>query len=349
MGQKAEISDRYTLPGGFALAVDRMLKSYGCDSASIFSDAGIELSEAVGPLSRIPVRNMAKLWQLAEKATADPCIGLAVHRFVKPTTFSALGTALWTSSTVGDALDRLVRHWQLLNTASHKSFEETVDGYCFAISARPDCSDTSWFESHGIDAFLSSVVAICRSIDSDDFNPISAHLTRSHPPGTKKHQEFFKAPIHFSANQNKLIFDKASIEATLPTGDPEMAQQTDLLIANRIALMAKEDIINRVYGTIVKLLPSGTPKEDVVAQSLNINVRTLQRKLHGAGTNYRQLLDDTRRELAYSFIQQPNLTLGEISCSLGFTEKTNFVRAFKRWEGLSPGSYRQQKLNLQII
>ena len=342
MKQAASIEDRYTIPGGFVLAICEMLKSSGCDSNALASEAGIELSDTIGPLSRVPVRAVAKLWRLAESDTADSCIGLAIHPFIKPTTFPALGSALWTSSTIREALVRLVRHWKMLNTASDKTFEKTDEGYCFTISARTECNDISWFSDHAIDSFLASIIAICRSIDNNNFSPLCVHLTRSRPPGIDKHQTFFNAPVKFSSPQNKLIFDKESIETPLATGDPEMAQQIDLLIANRIALMEKKDILNRVYAAVVKLLPSGTPKEEVVAQSLNLHVRTLQRKLHDADTNYRRLLDGTRRELACSYILQPHLTLDEISYLLGFSEKTNFIRAFKRWEGLSPGNYREE-------
>jgi AraC-like DNA-binding protein len=52
------------------------------------------------------------------------------------------------------------------------------------------------------------------------------------------------------------------------------------------------------------------------------------------------LLDDTRRELAGQYLGQANLTLLEISYLLGFSDPSNFFRAFRRWFDSTPGEYR---------
>jgi AraC-like DNA-binding protein len=67
---------------------------------------------------------------------------------------------------------------------------------------------------------------------------------------------------------------------------------------------------------------------------------TMQRKLTQRDTKFQQLLDDTRKELACSYVQQPSRSMTEITFLLGFTDSSNFTRAFKRWTGTSPTSYK---------
>jgi AraC-like DNA-binding protein len=69
---------------------------------------------------------------------------------------------------------------------------------------------------------------------------------------------------------------------------------------------------------------------------------TLKIKLSQCDTNFHELLDTTRKELASSYIQQSALSITEITFLLGFSDTSNFTRAFKRWEGVSPSDYRKE-------
>ena len=67
---------------------------------------------------------------------------------------------------------------------------------------------------------------------------------------------------------------------------------------------------------------------------------TLQQRLAERGTSFQELLDDTRCELAIGYLHQPALTVTEIAFLLGFTDASNFTRAFKRWKGVPPSNFR---------
>jgi AraC-like DNA-binding protein len=71
-----------------------------------------------------------------------------------------------------------------------------------------------------------------------------------------------------------------------------------------------------------------------------MSARTLQRKLAEANTTYLQLVDDTRKDLALRYIEDPRRSLTDITFSLGFSQPSAFTRAFRRWTGLSPSEYR---------
>ena len=77
--------------------------------------------------------------------------------------------------------------------------------------------------------------------------------------------------------------------------------------------------------------------------NLGMSPSTLQLKLSQHGTNFQQLLDDTRKELGCSYVQQPTRSVTEITFLLGFNDTSNFTRAFKRWTGMSPTEYRHKR------
>ncbi len=80
-----------------------------------------------------------------------------------------------------------------------------------------------------------------------------------------------------------------------------------------------------------------------VAKHLGLSERTLRRKLDSAGRSYRELLDEHRRKRALNMLMTEDLPISQIAEALGYAESASFVRAFKRWTGLSPKHYAKLK------
>jgi AraC-like DNA-binding protein len=91
---------------------------------------------------------------------------------------------------------------------------------------------------------------------------------------------------------------------------------------------------------VLEHLASGEGTAEETAKQLHMSPRTLQRKLAEAHTTYLQLIDDTRKDLALRYIEDPRRSVTDITFSLGFSQPSAFTRAFKRWTGRSPSDYR---------
>ena len=87
------------------------------------------------------------------------------------------------------------------------------------------------------------------------------------------------------------------------------------------------------------------PSIEALAHNLAISIRHLQRELQAKGTSYQQLLDATRKELALRYLKKPNVTVHDVAFLLGFSEPSAFHRAFKRWTGQTPRTYRSLQDN----
>ncbi|VFT30574.1 AraC family transcriptional regulator [Pseudomonas aeruginosa] len=80
------------------------------------------------------------------------------------------------------------------------------------------------------------------------------------------------------------------------------------------------------------MLNGREPDLEEVAARLKLPTWTLRRKLAEEGTQFRSILNDTRRDLAMVYIRETDLAFGEIAYLLGFASAEAFQRAFKRWE-----------------
>src|SRR3546814_15678017 len=79
---------------------------------------------------------------------------------------------------------------------------------------------------------------------------------------------------------------------------------------------------------------------DVCSSDLHLSVRSLQRRLAEEATGFDALLNETRHELAVSYLRNPRYSIGEITFLLGFSDASAFARAFKRWSGTTPTQFR---------
>jgi AraC-like DNA-binding protein len=84
---------------------------------------------------------------------------------------------------------------------------------------------------------------------------------------------------------------------------------------------------------------------DQAAGLAEMSVRSLQRRLATHGSTFARVSEQTRAELALQMLDRTDLTPGEIASELGYSERTNFVRAFKRWTGVTPEQFRTQSAN----
>lgn len=76
-----------------------------------------------------------------------------------------------------------------------------------------------------------------------------------------------------------------------------------------------------------------------------MSTRTLRRRLEDGGASYRQLLDEARYRDARQWLAASDLDLKTIAERLQFTDPANFTRAFRRWAGQTPSTFRAAASN----
>jgi AraC-like DNA-binding protein len=101
----------------------------------------------------------------------------------------------------------------------------------------------------------------------------------------------------------------------------------------------------RVHEAMRRRMAAGLPDMEVVARELGLSVRSLRRHLDEEGTSFRELTQEALYETACTMLRNPNITLQNISHTLGFSDASAFHRAFRRWSELTPAEYRSEFLN----
>lgn len=81
-----------------------------------------------------------------------------------------------------------------------------------------------------------------------------------------------------------------------------------------------------------------------VAAEVHLSVRQLERIFYaGEGISIAEMIDRARLNRARELLSDPALTVLEVSERLSFSNEYNFIRFFKRLEGVTPGKYRTSR------
>jgi AraC-like DNA-binding protein len=225
----------------------------------------------------------------------------------------------------------------VVNTGFKARLEAFDESYRFTLLA-PEAKDVLLHEP--IDCAFGTLVAMCGLSAGPGFAPLQIQMRRPAPTCPEKFAEFFACPVTFEAEINAVDFRKDDLDAALPTANSELARASDKIIQDYLARLESGDISRQIRSRLLNTLSAGELGEETVAHAMHMSVRTLQRKLREEGLTFKGLVDDMRRELAIEYVRDSRLTLGEITYLLGFSDPSNLTRAFRRWTGTTPNSFR---------
>ena len=155
------------------------------------------------------------------------------------------------------------------------------------------------------------------------------------------HRFFGTREIDFGCDDNGFAFDAALLALVTPEGDARLLATVEPLA--EAALRAQppaRDFADEVATRIRACLPESVGV-DAVAATLHMSARTLQRRLGETGAQFSEVLDAVRADEAKRALVAGELPLAEIAWRLGFADLATFSRAFKRWTGKPPGTFRR--------
>ena len=318
----------------------RVVEMHGIDANALLREAGVDPALLRDPAARIP----STIWDaVGAKAAAlipDPAFGLRAARSWHPSNLGALGHAWLASSTLRTGLERLQRYSRILGEKAQLKITDTRDGLRLTYDHR---RRDPILRAIGTDFALSLVLDMCRMNYGASLRPVEVRLARARPGDTEPYRHFYGCPIHFEANEDSFLLAARVAAEPLPTANRQLAGTLDSILTSQLAALDRDNIPARCKSSLLEEITSGEVSEEDMARRLHMSRRTLQRKLSETNTTYQKLVDDTRRDLALRYMEDPRNSITDVTFLLGFSGQSAFTRAFNRWTGMSPTAYREQK------
>lgn len=315
----------------------RALAERDVDVPELLATVGLDDDLLADPDRRIPLAVSTRLWRAAVEVTGDDAVGIDVSRHVRPATFHALGSAFLSSRSLRAALERTARYTRVTADVAVGSTRLVGSDVELVIGWRTGAERPA---VESVDAALAAIVRSARFLLGRDTSPTHVDVERPEPANLARFERFFRCPVRFSAPENVLAFDRSDAERPVPGGNEALASVSEQALTQYLDALEPDTIVDQVRAVLVDALDAGAPDIAVVADELAMSRRTLQRRLDAAGTSYRDVLADTRRQLAETLLAAGDATVTEIAHRLGFSETAAFSRAYRRWTGSSPSEHR---------
>jgi len=318
----------------------RLIEHHGADPAPLFREAGIDPQVIRNPHARVEQLKGQALLRTIAARMPDPAFGLDAARCWHPSNLGALGYAWLASSTLRSALGRLARYWRVINTRVVATLDEVPDGIEFAH--RPPPADEAIERVRG-DIVLAILLAMCETNFGHRLKPRRVAFRHAAPSDLRPYEAIFDCPIAFGDDANRFVLGLAEADRSLPTSNRQLAAVHDRILVETLARLDKRDVMARARASLLERLTSGVLCEQDLAGDLHMSRRSLQRRLAEADATYQSLLDDTRRDLALRYIEDPATSITDITFLLGYSQQSALTRAFRRWTGVSPSQYRARR------
>ena len=329
-----------TLSSVARLVGETLDEDYGVDPQPIFKELHIDTGKFLKPGARTPYRRMDALWNRAVEVTGDPCFGFKVGERATPNDFFVFGHAWLASSTLRNALRRLCRYGHVIsNLHDAPVLLREDDRY---ILRYPDSTTQQMPTRYAEDAGNVVLLNFIDIITSTKVRPLQVSLILGPEVASELYDHLFECPITYGCTEEEWHFAVEDLERPLPGAVPDITEATDRIAKNYLENLDTSKVATEVSRLLVQMLPAGSVDQTEVAARMHRSKSTLQRQLGGEGTSYREILESTRRALAERYLSDGDFTQAQIAFMTGFSDQSNFARAFKRWTGKSPGQFQKE-------
>ena len=279
------------------------------------------------------------LEQIAEQMPNGHELPLRVGALMRPDDYGALGLAWKSAPTIRHSLERVERYCRLWTDNLTYELRDEPGGALFLLHRFGERRLGMRLSN---EATLASATSLVRQTSSSTFRPREVHIQHAAPEIISAHERYFGCPVHFGSDKDGLSISDEALEQPNHLGDDGISQfLLGHLDAEIEAIGSVEPLQHLLQRVVSQALSEGVPLMSDIARRLAMSERTLHRRLSEQGLSYKTEVDAARQHLAKSLLGQPRYTLSEVAFLTGFSEQSAFSRAFKRWTGETPASYRQ--------
>ncbi|TWU13336.1 Urease operon transcriptional activator [Symmachiella macrocystis] len=188
---------------------------------------------------------------------------------------------------------------------------------------------------------LTMMIATVRLAAGPDWNPLTVFLQTKDSNRVEQHHLFSNSTVRFGSQVTAFEVPQHLLPQQL---HPKVFPQDDQKY-NRL----KHEFSVAIRQVVGGMLCNGAPKIQLVADAVGESVRTLQRRLSEIDATFSGILEEARMQSAQNMIAQSDYKLKEIAHRLGYSDQAHFTRAFRRWTGVSPSTFRTGKAQTDAV
>lgn len=271
------------------------------------------------------------------RLTGNPRLGIALGQEFKISDLGVLGYAALSSSTLAQAREVIQRYYSLNEYILVPS--NYIRNGCWYSELR-ESFPLGRLLPFAVEEFVSRSIALSQSLINRPFPILEMDLAYPEPENPELYETTYQCPVSYNQRKTRIKFDVDCLQYPVTLADHEVFAICDQQCRTLIQEQERQDRLQEKIKRILLNMPGKFPSMEEMAERLCISARTLRRQLGQEGVSYQQILDSTREGLALQYLTHTSLTPKEIGYLLGYTNVSNFRRAFKSWTGKRVSDYQ---------
>ena len=314
-------------------------RSAGLDPDPLCRALGIPWSALSNPDEKIRSDAVGALLDLAARQSGvdDFALRIAQHRL--PSAWGAVGLLMTQQKTLGEAMTAAARYMAGHYEAARAEIERFGDEAVVWIDI-DDGPDAMRFDpAQRNEMAMGSAVYILRALVQRDWRPLRVGFTHAARGDLDRYKPYFGRTPLFDQDRMSFVMSKADLDLPLQGHDPEAERILRQMAEQQLPEQGKP--FSRVVAVLIsQRLAEGALSAEGVAAALDLDLRSLQRRLAAEGSSFSELLYGVRMNLARTFVESSRRPLAEVADLLGFASLSAFSQWYHRAHGQSAAERR---------
>ncbi|KKO43983.1 hypothetical protein WG68_17985 [Arsukibacterium ikkense] len=327
------------LPGHYLRNLLDLVQSRGGNTQAVLASAG--LSET--PDQQLPA---ALSWPQFQAIIAhscamieEPALGLYLGSQLTITTHGLLGLATMSSRNLQEAIELICKFTETRSPLLTLSMQIQSQQVWLTLTELQPLGSIRHFV---VETFAVALHAILDFVSAHQYRLQRLQLALPRPDYSELYQAFFACPVEFAAAEHRFIMPLADLNIASPWADRQVKSQLTAQCEQELQRWQQSQSMTGLIRLMLGRTKGRIPSIEQVASEFALSSRTLRRRLAAEHTQYQQLVEDWRQQMAAQYLLTTRLPVQQIGYLLGYADPANFGRAFRRAYGLSPQQFRQQ-------
>ena len=330
-------TDEPTVGLASARAIIEYFNNFDMTAEQLAHELNVESCMLTEEDRRLPISLYRRIWSLAIEKSQDPALGLNMAQEDTIQDLGLVAHVVYNSPTLEEGLNHYIRLFSVVNETIELEYEASGD----EGRLRFICKQPEYYNVTDMERTLAIVVKRTIQAVGSEVHFDAVHFQHPPPVYHALYDDVFPCPVKFNQTHCEILFDVKMLNFKPKKRNPHMRKAT-LTYANQIlSRLFKRGLKHKVKRLIEKHLSEENFDAEKAAKLLNMSRQTLYRKLKNDGASYSDIVDEVKKEKAFTMLKQAHIPLTVIAYDLGFSELSAFTRAFKRWTGRTPADYRK--------
>lgn len=336
---RRDLLNQTTVPVAYAALMLDFGEEHGLARADLLQDLMISPAQLENPDGRITLAQSRFLLSRILQLTNDAALGYEIGLRSSVTSHGFVGLGLLSQPRMRDALEFTARFMETRMPSISLRLDLQNDWMTLLVSETTPRSPVS---ECVLSVCLTGLWQVISDIDpSLDRDGVDIWFDFPEPPHHARYATRLP-PVRFQMPDNRLRVRRALLDIPLKYRNPTSAELASRRCENeRSYLGLTSDFVATVRAQIIAN-ESGLPDLMTLAKRLHMSPRTLKRRLQQHDTRFQSLLDEARCCQAVRLLRETALSVETIAERVGYTDRANFTRAFRRWTGQTPSAYRPE-------